>query len=381
MLTPELAGLYTEDGTALVSRDRTWATEIGDTKQPDFHPQVKLARWGNEVNFSVRLVSAETGLVSFDRSTVRWATPSGFEARFYDKGFTDGGGFEFEVWLASQPVSNVIEFSLRHKGLVFAQQGSLTTEEIAAGDRRPANVVGSYAVYHASRVNGVYRAGKAFHLYRPWARDAVGTRVWCDLFVDPAGNRLTITVPQAFLDAAVYPVLIDPTLGYTTVGGSAGTLANTLAYALSKYTMAEAGTATAVQIYTETNGSNITFAIYTDSSGVPNTTVSISAGGTLGGAASPEWKSRTITGSLSSGATYWPAAEQGNTVEMRYDTVTDIARYWVKVGSYTAGAMEFDPWGSGSSLWDRRVSIYLDYTASGGGGKLAGSLMMAGMGF
>ena len=29
--------------------------EIGDTKQTEFYPQIKLQRWTNETNFSVRL--------------------------------------------------------------------------------------------------------------------------------------------------------------------------------------------------------------------------------------------------------------------------------------------------------------------------------------
>ncbi len=31
-----------------------YGVEVGDSKQVDFFPQVKIQRWGNEVNFSVR---------------------------------------------------------------------------------------------------------------------------------------------------------------------------------------------------------------------------------------------------------------------------------------------------------------------------------------
>jgi hypothetical protein len=35
------------------------ALEVGDSKQPEFHPQLKLMRWDNEVNLSVRLIHDE----------------------------------------------------------------------------------------------------------------------------------------------------------------------------------------------------------------------------------------------------------------------------------------------------------------------------------
>lgn len=41
-----VAARYRVDGTALVCRDaRLSPVEIGDTKQPDFKPQIKIPRW------------------------------------------------------------------------------------------------------------------------------------------------------------------------------------------------------------------------------------------------------------------------------------------------------------------------------------------------
>jgi hypothetical protein len=34
--------------------------EVGDSKQDDFHPQVKIMRWDNEVNLSFRLKHNES---------------------------------------------------------------------------------------------------------------------------------------------------------------------------------------------------------------------------------------------------------------------------------------------------------------------------------
>jgi hypothetical protein len=205
--------------------------EIGDSKQADFYPQIKVKRWDNEVNFSVRLLddAPDQPAIRTSGKTIKWVKQN-VEAHFYDyDGHPDfpEGGHEFEVLLKQKPASNVLRFSIQTKGLDFFYQPALTPEEIAQGAQRPENVVGSYEVYHKekagdySRLGGKdYKAGKAFHIFRPNATDAKGKTTWCDLHIDDAGGILTVSVPQEFLDGAVYPVLIDPTFGYTTKGGS-----------------------------------------------------------------------------------------------------------------------------------------------------------------
>ena len=63
--------------------------------------------------------------------------------------------------------------------------------------------------------------GKILHRYRPIAIDANGNKAWCndevDRYIDPTNIRTT--TPQQFLDEAVYPVTVDPDLGYTAIGG------------------------------------------------------------------------------------------------------------------------------------------------------------------
>jgi len=88
-------------------------------------------------------------------------------------------------------------------------------------------VVGSYAVYHSTKRNNIvggmeYQTGKAFHIYRPHAVDADGVKVWCEL--DITEGELTVTVPEDFLNKASYPVVVDPTFGYSSVGASSFSL-------------------------------------------------------------------------------------------------------------------------------------------------------------
>lgn len=204
--------------------------QIGDALQDDFFPQFKTLHWDNEVNFSARLVTKDGAITQHDG---KLAYDDGeVIARFYEKDTGDeDGGFEFDVVLKRKPASNVLTWTIQHKELDFFYQPPLTLEEIEEGASRPENVVGSYAVYHKTKKNNrvggkEYRTGKAFHIYRPYAEDANGERVWCDLNIDEQTNKMTVSVPQEFLDTAVYPVIVDPTFGYTSVGASSGTLAD-----------------------------------------------------------------------------------------------------------------------------------------------------------
>jgi len=197
--------------------------EIGDSLQPDFKPQVKIKRWDNEVNFSMRAEEHPEAIVEEVDGVIKYITPK-YEVHQYEKPEAgEDGGFEFEWVLKEIPESNVLTTTIQSKGLDFFYQPALTQEEIDSGSSRPENVIGSYAVYHSekrdNKVGGMeYKTGKAFHIYRPEAVDANGVRTWCELNID--NGNLTVTVPQGFLDTAVYPVIVDPTFGYTSLGVS-----------------------------------------------------------------------------------------------------------------------------------------------------------------
>jgi hypothetical protein len=74
---------------------------------------------------------------------------------------------------------------------------------------------GSYAVYKKETLLGE-GTGKLCHIHRPEIIDARGRRCWGDLSI--SGNRLCITIPEKWLSEATYPVVVDPTVGTTTVG-------------------------------------------------------------------------------------------------------------------------------------------------------------------
>jgi len=177
--------------------------EIGDSLQPSFFPQIKIKKWGNEVNFSQRLLDFGMGAHSFDGNKVIW-TGSGANIEISDT----AGSASFKIILLSKPPTRTIRFSIELKGLELTKQLPLTIEEIAAGDKRPENIINSYAAYHDSKVNGEYQTGKAFHLYAPLATDDIGETVYCDQNINVPLKILTVEIPQTFYDSATYPVVI-----------------------------------------------------------------------------------------------------------------------------------------------------------------------------
>ena len=111
--------------------------------------------------------------------------------------------FEFEIEIAEKPVSGEVLLSIETKGLDFFYQ----PHDVPEGCWRPDNVKGSYAVYHKDMQGGKYRAGKAFHIYRPFVTDANGKQAWCDMKI--TGVVMHISIPGGL----VYPIVIDPTFG------------------------------------------------------------------------------------------------------------------------------------------------------------------------
>lgn len=203
--TPELAAIYDTVNNSFVSKATEFQTEIGDTKQTDFYPQVKVIRWSNEANYSIRLVDSDptAPVLTIDKEKILYDKPA-LTATFADT----QQGFEFAVVLKAPPSANVLAFTIQTKNLDFLFQPPLTDEEKKNGARRADNVEGSYAVYHSTKKDNQYKTGKAFHLFRPQATDAKGNQVWCDLSVDTDNGLMTHTIPQAFLDNAIYPVTV-----------------------------------------------------------------------------------------------------------------------------------------------------------------------------
>ena len=115
--------------------------------------------------------------------------------------------FEYDCILLKEPESNVI--TLRMEGAEnfdFLRQPDFLKDPLLSG---------SFAVYKKDTVVGE-GTGKLCHIHRPEIIDARGRRCWGELSV--VGNELRVTIPENWLGEAKYPVVVDPTVGTTTVG-------------------------------------------------------------------------------------------------------------------------------------------------------------------
>jgi hypothetical protein len=115
--------------------------------------------------------------------------------------------FEYDIILNREPESNVI--ALRMEGAEnfdFFRQPDFVRDPFLQG---------SYAVYKKETLVGE-GTGKLCHVHRPEIMDSRGRRCWGGLSV--AGNELRIAIPEAWLGEAAYPVVVDPTVGTSTVG-------------------------------------------------------------------------------------------------------------------------------------------------------------------
>lgn len=355
-------------------------------------PEIRLEKWNGEAGLTISYNGTDFGLLGggldspfsvadrnqTDPKKVEWkSTKEELHAYPLEAGEgMEDGGFEIEVVLNEKPATNVFNFEISGaEDLDFFYQPALTQEEIAEGASRPENVVGSYAVYHKTKANHRigstnYATGKAYHIYRPKAFDTNGDWVWGELNYE--NGVLSVTVPQKFLDDAVYPVRVDPTIGFTGVGGtmSEATVSNRLSVSgFSITTDGSGGAVSDISAYAanrddpSTPDLTIQAAIYkaSDSSLLsPQSGMQTISAGDVTGA----WRIISFSGpTLSASTGYYPAFHFGS------GGVRPGHRIWYDAGSsgdsYNQTVTAWpDPATLTASTFKR--SIYATYTASGG---------------
>lgn len=353
--------------------------EIGDSKQLDFKPQFKLMRWDNDVNFSIRATEHPQATVKTTGEVIKYVTPD-YEVHQYEKPEAgEDGGFEFEWVLLAKPSSNVLTATIQTKNLQFFYQPALTPEEIAEGVNRPDNVVGSYAVYHKFK-GGLnkegdmeYKTGKAFHIYRPKAKDSANNEIWCELNIDENNGLLTVTIDQSWLNNASYPVTVDPTFGNTNIGASSGSSANKIG---SRYTITDNGNVSSITQYVNQDGSNtVACAIFTNNgSTLPDVKVAEDSGNTTGTGAAA-WLTNNITASLTASTQYWLVGWASDSRTIYWDAGS-ANQYITDGGTFETWA---DPWGGTGTRFARALSIYATYTVPSTGAK-PNNLLLVGVG-
>ncbi|MDR0474650.1 MAG: hypothetical protein LBH43_13385 [Treponema sp.] len=236
----------------------------------------------------------------------------------------------------------------------------------------------SYAVYKKETLIGE-GTGKLCHIHRPEIIDARGRRCWGDLAI--TGNELHITIPECWLSEAKYPVIVDPTIGTTTVGSQTKWDADPPepwvqlmfegSIPVNRFLVSETinGICTAymyshVDNYDEAGGRPI---LYSDNGNSPLTRKSMNEGFadfTVSGSKPAGWRSATFNsnGHITSGSYIW------------FGVFADF--FWEPRFDYGAKCYSGDWYDKGSSIpntyphyninWfsDFKLSMYFTYTSA-----------------
>lgn len=250
--------------------------------------------------------------------------------------FADSQGFKVDILLNERPATNCFTYQLEGwEQYDFYYQPALTDEEIAEGASRPEEIVGSYAVYHKTLKNHQlgqenYATGKFAHIPYPYVwevENATDTKHRAESFAITDG-QMQVCVSADWLDKATYPVRVDPTFGYTSVGASAHTpgIDNYILLSANSYSPSVDGRLQSISVYFQSYDQNIRYGLYT-SSGSRVTAASPSSGpaGTFNNA----WTTINQNNeALSSGTSYHVALEQNGGPTLRYDSIGISFKYF-----------------------------------------------------
>lgn len=364
---------------------------IVDTTQP----KITLSKWNGEVAMGVTYEGIQaTGARPFLSKNVDWSQGAQtMEAVPIDATTTmEDGGMEININLASKPASNIFTFQLDNwQNLDFFYQVPLWQEaglkaptalctdtdcniDGTGTSTRPNNVVDSYAVYyknHANHIEGQinYGTGKAYQILRPLVTDANGTSTWASLAY--LNGVLTVTVPQKFLDSAMYPLKVDPTFGYTTQGGTNAALFNGIIFSSdSSIATGAAGTGVSMSFFRSTGSGtgNSQGGIYASSTNtLVDHTVSVSVSTT------PNWYTANLSGATLSAIPYILGVNGDvASFNLAYDTAGTV----IMNVSQTFGTWPASPTWTYNNLGQRQYSLYVTYTASGGGATINSSYIV-----
>lgn len=213
---------------------------------------------------------------------------------------------------------------------------------------RPLNVVNSFACFDGS-------GRKVLHIYASRLVDAKGNFVWVDS--DLKGGLLTVYLDQKFLDTAVFPVVVDPSFGYTSEGASKLNTWHEGTNVVCRFQAPETGEVTDISAYVDVVGSQIELSIYSDDAGSPDALVEYKAYSPSSGT---KWVTQSgFTASVTQNEYYWLGFGGAYDVGFYYDSgVTDQGAdngaYGLHQNPYVV-----DAW------YAYKFSIYANYTASG----------------
>lgn len=358
-------------------------------------PQVRMKKWDGEVDMGITYDDIKTGGGLSSLSDKMEYKNDSQEIHAY---YLKNGNFEIEVILNKKPTSNVISFTLdNYQNLDFFYQPSLADEfksgyseefgkDIVVSDtqvkdlkgnilvERPEKNIYSYAVYYKDHQDHVvgqknYETGKAYHIFRPLIDDSAGNTTWGKLHIE--GEKLTVTIPQEFLETAIYPVKHASGLefGYSTIGGTSVNSGPTPAG--SRYQAPdEGGTITKITHY-GTGGTNLVAAVYSDNSNDIDALLTQHTGIVADASPNGWWDVDVTDYTFTASAFYWICSWGGSSNYNYFYDAGATNQYRAR----TSGAT-FPTWPepfADNFAANRKKSVYATYTVVGSGETTATS--------
>jgi len=376
---------------------------IGDPNSPDtFKPEIKFQKWKipqtgeYENSLTIKpLFDIPNALTTLSGNKIEY---KGDKIGWYANPDPDNSdNLKFGLILYEKPATNVFTFVLEGwEEFDFFYQPPLknlnpdgsTWEDNGHGGKlyQPANVVGSYAIYHKNKRDHLlgqtnYGCGKFGHFYNILFTDAIGKteRVYPDI-----KDGLYIVNPSwDFLNSAIYPVKANDTFGETGLGTSddSGNKNVFMAWK-SNSNPSSSGTLTAMTsaMYSTDGGAYGKMALYAHvatGNGYPGNLIANSATGAILASRTTPPTSDTATwltgatgsASIVSGTQYWHCSNtEGDTMHFMLDDNTGNSYEWGGAGDYYTDFPDATAPDVTVKYRDHRYSIYATYTPAGGAG-------------
>lgn len=279
---------------------------------------------------------------------------------------TDGNKLKWDIDFIEKPKTNIFEWKIScSPGITFHYQPKLPAYDDAGDLYQAEDVIGSYAVYcnktghiknkrNETIIN--YQAGKLFHIYRPLCIDFNGQKVWADLKIEK--DILSIVIPKDYIESCAYPMRLDPTFGYSTIGANSG-FSNANFMHSSHFSVGGSGNGSKMYVYCALTG-NIKTAIQ-GYSGNTSVGAAITNGVTSGRYidSAVAWHEFTFSS---------PPQISNTTYFLSFCTDVEFTRLFDSVagaGGYSSQSYSTYPPNSAtiSPATDRRYSIYCEYVA------------------
>lgn len=392
-------GERTVELTTVNERGIAGRAEFGDPlRTGDWHPHVVIGWLGDRENELgvLRVAFSDIGAVSLSIPTENGLTITGANATaamFLRS--TDVIAFDLTLTLAQLARYRVgSEIRLPYdvtggRGLKWNYQTPLTSSRslglgmIEGVDGAIGTVQrndwadGSYTIHSSTtrmdRVAGngfaerLAGTGKIAHIRRPLVIDQdTGQFSWGNLEFD--GSQLTLVFDATWFAGRTGPFLIDPDIGYTSIGASSVNVGSGNQEVCGWFVMPEDGDLNSITGYAASGGiADWTMGVFDDDGGSqPSTVLRDTAGGSVTSAA---WFTQNLDSdlSVSNAALFWLGV-QGDGDNIAYDGSGggEEGERFNQSLSYASGTMK--NYTAPTEPFNLNMSIYTTYTATGGGG-------------